>query len=408
MDFAQDPTTDLGAPPSSGLGHPGALAGLRVLEVASLYAAPLVGTNFADFGADVIKVEHPAGDDSRRWGASKDGVPLWWKALSRGKHLLTLDLHEPTDRKVVRELVTQADVLIENFRPGRMSAWGLGYETLAELNPRLVMVSVTGFGQSGPLSGEPGFGTLAEAFSGFAALTGPADGPPTLPAFGLADGVAGSIATFATLAALYWRDARGGKGQHVDVSLYEPLFSILGPQVIEYTQAGIVQERRGNRSPRTSPRNTYRTSDGRWVALSGGTQQVVNRMFGAMGDEVFQAERFSTPEGRRENADELDQLVAGWMERHTQADVLRRFQERQAPVAPVMDVTQIVQHPQYLERESVVEVDDPDLGAVLMQNVVPRLSATPGKINFTGLLTSDLSPQDALDRWAAPNEREQQ
>jgi crotonobetainyl-CoA:carnitine CoA-transferase CaiB-like acyl-CoA transferase/citrate lyase beta subunit len=362
------------------------LEGIRVLDLSSLYAAPLVATHLGDFGADVVKVEHPRGDDARRWGLAKDGVPLWWKTISRNKRVIALDLNDPADRDVALQLASEADVLVENFRPGRLESWGLGPEQLHARNPRLVVVRVTGFGQTGPYSSRPGFGTLAEAFSGFAHITGTADGPPTLPPFGLADGICGLVGTYATMIALYWRDARGGGvGQVVDLSLYEPLFSILGPQITEFTQLGVVQDRLGNRSPRTSPRNTYATADGRWVAISAGTQQVANRILAAIGrPELAQDERFRDAAARRRNADEIDALVAGWIGERRLADVLARFEEVEAPIAPVYDAAQIVDDPHYRERGTIVEVDDPDLGTVAMANIVPRLSVTPGAIRRTG------------------------
>lgn len=361
------------------------LAGLRVLDLSSLYAGPWIATSLGDFGADVLKVEHPRGDDARRWGLSKDGVPLWWKVISRNKWLLALDLHVEHERDVVRRLAEQADVVIENFRPGRLEQWGLGYETLAEINPGLVMVRVTGFGQTGPKRQEPGFGTLAEAFSGFAYMTGQPEGPPMLPPFGLADGVAAAVGTAACLMALYWRDARGGTGQVVDLSLYEPLFSILGPQVTEYTQTGRVQQREGNRSPRTSPRNAYPTSDGRWVVLSAGTQQIANRIFHAIErPDLAESTMFATPQARRDNADAVDELVAEWIAGHSLDAVLTAFNTEQAPIAPVYDTAQIAADPHYLARESIVTVPDADLGEVTMQNVVPRLSRTPGRIRHAG------------------------
>ena len=362
------------------------LDGIRVLDISSLYAAPLIAMHLGDFGADVIKVEHPRGDDARRWGLAKDGVPLWWKTISRNKRVIALDLNKEDDRALVLELAAQADVLIENFRPGRLEAWGMGPDELHALNPRLVVVRVTGFGQTGPYSSRPGFGTLAEAFSGFAHITGAPDGPPTLPPFGLADGVCGLAGTYATMIALYWRDARGGGvGQVVDLSLYEPLFSILGPQVSEYTQLGVVQGRLGNRSPRTAPRNAYPTADGRYVAISGGTQQIANRIFAAIGrPELADDERFRDAAARRRNADEVDSLVAAWIAERPLAEVLARFEEVEAPIAPVYDAAQIVEDPQYRERRSVVEVPDPDLGTIAMANIVPRLSRTPGSIRRTG------------------------
>ncbi len=365
---------------------PGALEGLRVLDLSSLYAAPLVSMNLGDFGAEVIKVEHPRGDDARRWGLSKDGVPLWWRGLARNKQLLTLDLNAEKDRSVVRRLAVGADVLIENFRPGKMESWGLGYRDLAGLNARLVMVRVTGFGQDGPRSSQPGFGTLAEAYSGFAFVTGQPDGPPTLPPFGLADGVAGLTATFATMMALYWRDANGGGlGQEIDVSLYEPLFSILGPQIAEYAALGVLQRRNGNRSPRTAPRNAYRTSDGHWMVLSAGTQSIANRIFLAIGHPEFSSDpRFADAASRREHADLLEGIIADWMAEHPLADVLARFAKAQAPIAPVLGADQIYRDEHYRARQSFVEVADAEIGSVAMTNVVPRLSRTPGTIRSVG------------------------
>jgi crotonobetainyl-CoA:carnitine CoA-transferase CaiB-like acyl-CoA transferase len=379
--------------------RPLALSGLKVLDLSSLYAGPWIATNLADHGADVLKVEHPDGDEARRWGASKDGVPLWWKVVSRNKRVVSLDLHDQRDRDVARRLALRADVLIENFRPGRLEEWGLGYEELATENPGLIMVRVTGFGQTGPRRHEPGFGTLAEAFSGFAFMTGTPDGPPTLPPFGLADGVAAVMGAMATLTALYWRDANGGTGQVVDLSLYEPLFSILGPQVIEYTQLGRIQQRQGNRSPRTAPRNAYRTADGKWVALSAGTQQIASRMFAAIGrPELAQDERFSSTLARRAHSDEVDAVLAGWIGTHDLDEVLTSFSDHQAPIAPIYDTAQIVADAHYRARESIVTVSDEDLGEVVMQNITPKLSRTPGRIRRTG--PTAIGPDvDAVADW---------
>ena len=361
------------------------LAGVRVLDLSSLYAAPLIATNLADFGADVIKVEHPRGDDARRWGLAKDGVPLWWKSVARNKRVIALDLNTDEHRDVVRRLAGAADVLIENFRPGRMEAWGLGPDDLRAASPGLVYVRVTGFGQTGPLRSQPGFGTLAEAFSGFAAITGLPDGPPTLPPFGLADGVTGQVGTWATLVALYWRDARGGEGQVIDLSLYEPLFSILGPQLAEYQHLGVVQQRYGNRSPRTTPRNAYETADGRWVAISAGTQQIADRVLRAIGREDLVGDpRFADAAARRANSDELDGIVRDWIAAQPLDAVLGAFASAQAPIAPVYDVAQILEDEHYRERGSFVHVPDPDLDTVAMPGVVPRLSRTPGAIRTPG------------------------
>jgi crotonobetainyl-CoA:carnitine CoA-transferase CaiB-like acyl-CoA transferase len=389
--------------------QPAALAGIKVLDLATLLAGPLIATTLGDFGAEVVKVEHPRGDDARRWGQSVGDVPLWWKVISRNKKLISLDLHKPEDREIVRELCLWADVVVENFRPGRLAAWGLGYDELAKDNPGLVMVRVTGFGQTGPYSNQPGFGTLAEAFSGFAALTGEPDGPPTLPPFGLADSVAGLSGAFAVLAALHWRDHGGeGRGQVVDLSLYEPLFSILGPQIVEYDKLGLIQHRQGNRSPRTAPRNTYKTIDDHWVALSAGTQQIANRVFDAIEQpELCDDPRFASPMARHENSDAVDAIVADWVAMQTLERVLARFALAQAPIAPVYTTDQIVEDPQFLARETVINVEDADLGSIRMQNVVPKLSATPGKIRHTGATEIDHDREEVLGRLAASAERRQ-
>lgn len=382
---------------------PTALDGLRVLDMSSLYAGPLIATNLGDFGADVIKVEHSRGDDARRWGKSKGEIPLWWKVISRNKRLISLDLHEAGDRDIFKEICAEADVLIENFRPGRMEAWGLGTVDLHAFNPRLVIVKVTGFGQTGPYSNRPGFGTLAEAWSGFAYITGQSDGPPTLPPFGLADGVAALAGTYAVMMALYWRDALGGgAGQEIDLSLYEPLFNILGPQMVEYDQLGVIQQRQGNMSPRTAPRNCYRTRDDNWVAISAGTQQIANRVFAAISQPCLSEDpRFLDSRARVDHALEIDEIVAAWIGDHDLSEVLKSFNDVEAPIAPVFNSKQIAEDEHYLERQSIIRVEDPDLGQILMQNVVPKMTLTPGKIRFPGHVEVDADRQDILaNGWA--------
>ena len=363
-----------------------ALAGLRVLDLSNLYAGPLLTMILGDFGANVVKVEHPKGDSIRGWGHSKDGIPLWWKIISRNKRLIGLDLSDLRDRNVVRKLCIWADIIVENFRPGRLERWGLGYDELSRNNAGLILVRVTGFGQTGPMNTYPGFGTLAEAYSGFAAITGQRDGPPTLPAFGLADGVAAITGAYAVLAALRWRDGPGkGEGQVIDLSLYEPLFNILGPQVIEYDQLGVLQERTGNTSARTAPRNTYRTLDERWVAISSGTYEIFRRVLRAIDrDDIADDYRFASADVRRESAGELDGMVTEWIAAHTVDEVLETFAACRAPIAPVLGVDEIVQNPHYIERESVIRVRDTDLGEVLMQAPAPRLSRTPATVRWAG------------------------
>jgi formyl-CoA transferase len=361
-----------------------ALAGLRVLDVSTLFAGPLAATMLGDFGAEVIKVEHPKGDPVRYHGASKDGVGLWGKVVGRNKRGITLYLGSPEGQDVFRRLVTGADVVIENFRPGTLERWGVGYEELSRINPGLVLVRVTGFGQFGPYAGRPGFGTLAEAMSGFAAITGEPDGPPTLPPFGLADGIAALTAAFATMTALRARDTTG-RGQVVDLAIIEPILTLLGPQPTVYDALGQVQPRTGNRSANNAPRNTYRTSDGRWVAVSTSAQSIAERVMHLVGRPEFVDEPwFASGAERAEHADELDEAVGSWIAQRDRDEVVRAFEEAQAAVAPIYDVRDVMADPQFAALRSLVRVPDPELGSVLMQNVLFRLSETPGEVRSAG------------------------
>ncbi|MFM9848396.1 MAG: CaiB/BaiF CoA transferase family protein [Hyphomicrobiaceae bacterium] len=375
----------------------GPLAGLKVIDCATVFAGPLSAMVLGDFGADVIKIEHPDGDALRKMGAAKDGHGLWWKVTGRNKRAIVLDLHEADGKDVFKALVKDADVLIENFRTGTLERWGLGWETLSEINPRLVMLRVTGFGQTGPYKHRAGFGTIAEAFSGFAHVTGEANGPPTLPPFGLADGVAAYHGVFAIMFAIYERDVQGsGKGQYIDLSLYEPLFSLLGAQASTYDQTGVIQNRTGNRSVNNAPRNAYKTKDGRWVALSAAAPSITRRVMELTGGkEVANDPRFATNMGRVKHVEEVDGIVGGWIARHTLTEVLDAFDKAEAAIGPVYDVAQILDDPQYKARESVTTIADKDLGPLRMQNVFPRLSRTPGRIKHGGPRLGEHS-QDVL------------
>ncbi|MEV7614383.1 CoA transferase [Streptomyces sp. NPDC089799] len=368
------------APPS-----PGPLDGLRVLDLATLFAGPLAATLLGDFGAEVIKVEHPRRPDpSRGHGPSKDGVGLWWKLLGRNKRTITLDLSTPGGRDTLLGLAATADVVIENFRPGTLEKWGLGWAELSAANPRLVLARVTGFGQTGPYARRPGFGTLAEAMSGFAAITGEPDGPPTLPPFGLADSIAALTAAYAVMTALAGRD-RTGRGQVVDLAIIEPILTVLGPHPLWYDQLGYVQPRTGNRSTNNAPRNTYRSADGRWLAVSTSAQSVAERVVHLVGRPELAAEPwFATGSGRAAHAALLDEAVGGWIARHKADEVVSAFEEAEAAVAPVYDVRDVMADPQYAALDTVTEVDDPELGPLRMQNVLFRLSETPGGIRWAG------------------------
>jgi len=368
---------------------PTALDGVTVIDAATLFAGPLAATILGDYGADVIKIEHPTkGDPARGHGPTKDGVPLWWTMLGRNKKAITLDLGEPAGAEVALRLLAGADVLIENFRPGTLERWGLGPEQLHAVNPRLVIARVTAFGQFGPYAGRPGFGTIAEAMSGFAAITGEPDGPPTLPPFGLADGIAALTCAQAILTALYHRDAGavpGGTGQVIDLAIIEPMLTVLGLQAMAYDQLGLIQPRTGNRSVNNAPRNTYRTRDGRWVAISTSAQAVAERVLTLVGHpEVITEPWFATGAGRAQHADLLDGYVGSWIAERDLAEVSRAFADAHAAVAPIYDIADVFADEQFAALDSVTTVEDPTLGPLRMPNVLYRLDQTPGHIGWTG------------------------
>ncbi|MCP3817301.1 CoA transferase [Streptomyces sp. A3M-1-3] len=361
------------------------LTGLRVLDLATLFAGPLAATMLGDFGAEVIKVEHPhRPDPSRGHGPAKDGVGLWWKLLGRNKRTMTLDLSTRGGRDILLALAAESDVIIENFRPGTLEKWNLGWNELSAANPRLVLARVTGFGQFGPYSHRPGFGTLAEAMSGFAVITGEPDGPPTLPPFGLADSIAALSTAYAVMTALAGRD-RTGRGQVVDLAIIEPILMAIGPHPIWYDQLGYVQPRTGNRSSNNAPRNTYRTADGRWLAVSTSAQSVAERVMQLVGrPELIDEPWFATGTGRAAHADVLDEAVGGWIAAHGRDEVITAFEKAEAAVAPVYDIRDVMADPQYRALDTVTEVQDDELGPLRMQNVLFRLSETPGAIRWAG------------------------
>ena len=363
------------------------LEGVRVLDISNHLAAPTASMYLADFGADVIKVERPGiGDELRRWGNSRNGVGLYFKVINRGKKSITVDLHTPTGVEIIKRLVRDSDVVLENYRTGTLAKWGLDYDVLSAINPGVVMLKVSGFGQTGPHRMRPGFGTLAEAYSGYAHITGEADGPPLLPAFGLGDASTGLMGAFLIMVALRERDANGGRGQVVDLALYETLYTLLGPQVVNYDQLGIIQQREGSRLPFTAPRNTYQTRDGKWVAIAGSTQAVFERICAALDrPELATDERFCENAIRLRNAAELDVHLKAAVREIDLDDLLARFAAFDAAVAPVYDVAQTFDDPQFLARENVVAVPDREIGgAIRMQNVVGKFSRTPGRIRAAG------------------------
>lgn len=365
----------------------GPLANYRVLDLGVLFAGPMVASVMADYGADVVKVElSDIGDPLRRYGWGHKGQDsLYWKFIGRGKRTIALDLRSDEGRETTLRLAAAADVVVENFRPGVLERWGLGWDALHALNPRLVLVRLTGFGQEGPYRDKPGFGTVAEAMSGFAHINGWPDRPPLLPPFGLADGIAALAATVATVNALLWRDTVSGEGQQIDVAITDPLFSILGPQAAAFTELNIAQARSGNRTPFVTPRGAYRCSDGAWIALSGATDAVAFRVLRLIGGEALAADsRFATNLGRNQHADELDALIQNWVAQRTCDEAIAAMSAVEAAAGPVYSIDQILADPHFQARQMFVDVPDEDLGTVTIPNIMARMSATPSQIRFAG------------------------
>jgi crotonobetainyl-CoA:carnitine CoA-transferase CaiB-like acyl-CoA transferase len=360
----------------------GPLSGLKVLG--TIFAGPLIGAQLGDLGAEVIKIEPPRGDDVRRLGSSRDGISMWWKVAARNKQLAAIDLTRPEGAAIVKRLARDADVLIENFRPGKLEAWDLGYETLAAINPRIVVLHISGYGRDGPYRDRPGFGTLAEAFSGFVFTNGQPDGPPTLPSFPVADTVTALVGSSAVLAALRERDI-SGRGQEVELNLYESLLPIMANMIAGYDQLGEVMQRRGNRSRASVPRNAYPTRDGHWVVISSTTDAMAARVFRAIGrDDLAADPALSTNVQRAARAEEIDRIVAAWIAARTETEALERLQQFDVAAGPINDVAQFFADPHVIARESITRVGDEDFGSIRLPNVPARFSRTPGRVRWAG------------------------
>ena len=344
----------------------GPLSGVRVLELGTMYAAPTCGRMLRDFGADVIKVEDPGtGDYARQWTPMKNGQSFGFARLNSGKRSVALDLRSEDDRSTVRRLIGKVDVVIESFRPGRMSAWGMSYDALSADHPGLVMTSVSGFGQYGPNTGKPGFGTVAETGSGFAYINGWPETPPTSPPFGFADSIAGISAAMGTAMALFRRE-RTGQGDHVDVALYEPLMFIVGDMIMNYTGTGFVQGRVGNGTGSASPRGVYQASDGKWLSIAASNQGIAKRLFAAMGQpELIENPRYATNEVRMQHNDELQALVTGWVAERPRAEILKVLDDHEVVCSQVNDASDIVEDPHYQVRTLVELTGSEALGRVL-------------------------------------------
>ena len=357
----------------------GPLDGVRVLDLSRLFAGNVLTQILGDYGAEVIKVEPPTGDTLRDWKTA--GVSTHWKIYARNKKSLALDLRNPAAIDLVRRFVPSSAILLESFRPGVLEEMGLGPTALHALNPRLVIVRISGFGQDGPYAQRPGFGTIIEGMSGFASFNGFADREPVLPPMYLADGVAGLYGASAVMIALRAAE-RDSRGQVIDLPLLDPLFAILSPQAANFRLTGKTKPRTGSRSTNSAPRNTYRCKDGRYVALSGSTQKMTERLFAAIGRaELATDPRFRTNADRLKNVEALDAIIGDFIARRTQAENVAFFEQAEVTVGPIYDITQILADPHFIAREIVADYPDAELdGALPMHAVVPRLSATPGSI----------------------------
>ena len=366
----------------------GPLQDVRVVDLATILAGPLIATHLADFGADVVKVEHPRGDSLRSFGwSTSDGSSVYWKVGARNKRTCTINLGRTEGQDLLRRLASGADILIENFRPGVMERWGLDPAGLLELNPRLIIVRVTGFGQDGPYSRMPGFGTLAEAMSGVASILGHGDRAPIVPPFPMADAVTALYGTYAALIALRHRDGPGGsgRGQVIDLNLIESMVAFMAPQATAYDTLGVLAPRDGSQTAFSAPRNVYGTSDGRWIAISTSAQSVADRLFVAIGHpELREDPRFTSNGARLEHREMIDRLVGDWIAARSSTEVLSTFREHEVAAALVLDAADIVEDEHLRARGFFRDVEDDALGTMLMHEAVPRFSDSPGQVRHAG------------------------
>ena len=372
---------------AKGADGPRPLEGVRVVEMGSLLAGPFCGQLLADFGAEVIKVEPPGkGDPMRLWGRHrKEGRTLWWPIIARNKKSVPLNLREEQGQELARRLIAGADVVVENFRPGTLERWGLGYEDLREINPGLVMVRVSGYGQTGPYRDQAGFGSIGEAMGGIRHVTGFPDRPPPRVGISLGDSLAATFGALGAVTALYNRETNGGRGQMVDVAIYEAVLALMESTIPEYALAGHARGRTGTILPFVAPSNTYPTSEGDYVVIGANADTVFGRLAGAVGHpEWAESEKYATHHARGENQEELDGMISAWTTQRTAEEVLEAMKQAGVPAGKLFTAEDMLSDEQYAARNSIVEVEDPDIGAFPMQNVVPRLSETPGEVRWTG------------------------
>ncbi|WP_337018970.1 CoA transferase [Oceanobacillus massiliensis] len=361
------------------------LEGIRVLELGTLLAGPFAGRLFGDFGAEVIKIEAPdKGDPLRQWGQEKDGIGLWWPIQSRNKKSITLNLREEEGQETFKDLVKEADIIIENFRPGTMEKWNLSYETLSEINPGIIMTRTSGYGQTGPYKDRAGFGSVGEAMGGIRHVTGFPDRPPSRIGISIGDSLAALFSMIGTLTALNERH-HSGKGQVVDTAIYESVFSVMESMIPDYLLADYVRERMGNILPNVAPSNIYKTKDGTFVVIGANADGVFKRLCEAMEQpKLYDDPRFHTHLARGKNIHEIDGLIEKWTMQHDSGYVLNILAEKGVPSGLIYSVKDIIDDPQYKEREMVIKRDHPTLGEFPMPGIVPKLSRTPGEVKYVG------------------------
>ncbi|MBM4260351.1 MAG: CoA transferase [Deltaproteobacteria bacterium] len=362
------------------------LQGVRVIDAGNMVAAPFATVLLADFGAEVIKIEHPKyGDGQRKLEPIMNGIPLWWKSVARNKRCITLDLGKPEGAAIFKELVKGQDVVVENYRPGTFEKWGIGYDALRAIVPKIIFLRISGFGQTGPYKNRAGFGRVAEAMSGLTNLIGEPDGPPMSPGYPLGDLIAGIFGSLSVMMALYHRDARGGEGQVIDLALYEAVFRFLDFDPIQYDQMKTVHMRTGNRVAYVAPSSMFKTKDGKYLTLAASTQNVWERLAEAIGrKDLITNPKFIDNPARVENSIECNGLVGAWIEQKTRDEVIEHFDKFGVAYSAVFDMEDAFRDLQYRAREAMVRVPDPDLGEAIVQNVVPKMSGTPGSVDFLG------------------------
>ena len=364
----------------------GPLADLRVIEMGQLLAGPFCGQILADFGAEVIKCEPPgAGDPMREWGREKPGgLSLWWPVIARNKRSITLNLRTEEGQAIAKDLVARSDILIENFRPGTMERWGLSYEALSEINPRIVMVRVTGYGQTGPYAKRAGFGSIGEAMGGLRYVVGDPSTPPSRMGISIGDELAAMHAALGAMMAVHARE-RTGRGQVVDSAIYEAVLNMMESLVSDYDQTGYVRERTGAILPRIAPSNVYPTADEKWIVIGANQNSVFRRLCEAMGrPELADDPHFATHTARGERQEELDEIVASWTRTVPLAELEPILAEAGVPAGLIYTAPDMIADPHFQAREAIVEVPHPAFGRLKMQNVAPRLSETPGSVRHAG------------------------